>query len=211
MSYCDDKSWVICDKLDGFELSNEILGKYPHEFQSLGTLYTGLDWLYRNVRCIEEAAKKRLGPCLGYYYPLVNHPLLKDLPLLLVECNFHWYAVSVCNFVRLIGWIGFIEHKSLKKPKEYVETVLPEVFSWRNKIAAHFVQTFSADDKRDSEIEKEFSVVPQIGYAEGSFQAASISISNDGNTNSSDTLKNWSLTKVHEGLLSRYVLPLAKK
>lgn len=211
MHCCDDNMWRICDKNDGFELSSEVLWKYINEYQSLDTLYTGLDWLYRNVRCLEEVVKKRLGPCLGHYYPIVNHPLLNDLPLLLVECNFHWYAVSACNFVRLIGWIGYSEHKSTKRPREYVKSVLPEVLSWRDKIAAHFVQTFSADDQRDNVIEKEFSVVPQLGYAEGTFQAASVSISNDGITSSSDTLKNWSLTKVHEGLLSRYVLPIVKK
>jgi hypothetical protein len=211
MSYCDSNPWIICDKYDGFELSDDILKKYIHEFQSLGTLYTGLDWLYRKVRFLEEVVKKRLGPCLGYHYPIVNHPLLKDIPFLLVECNFHWYAVSVCNFVKLIGWISFIERKSSKKPNDYVKSVLPEVLAWRNKIAAHFAQTFSANDQRDKKIERKFSVIPQIGYVKGAFQAASVIISDDGNTSSDDTLKSWSLTKVHEGLLSRYVLPLANK
>jgi hypothetical protein len=212
MSYCNEKPRILSDKHDNFELSDEVLRKYEQEYQALGTLFTGLNWLYRNVSRIEGEVKRRLGPCVAYCYPLDNEPLLKDMPILIVECFFHWYAVSVCNFVRLIGWIGYNEHKSLKKPNEYVKSVLPEVLLWRNKIAAHFAQTFSVDDQRDNQAERGFSVAPQIGYDEGTFKVASIIISketNDGNTCSSDALKTWSLTKVHESLLSRYILPIS--
>jgi len=82
----------------------------------------------------------------------------------IIECCFHWYAVSGCNFVKLIGWIAFIEGKSLKEPQEYVKTIIPEVLTWRNKVAAHFAQTFIKSNKRDNIAERKASVGPQICF-----------------------------------------------
>ncbi len=61
---------------------------------------------------------------------------MKGIPQDLVACYFHWYAVTVCNYAKLVGWLA--NDGDSIKAREYMERVLPQVYLWRHKVAAHF-------------------------------------------------------------------------
>ena len=67
-------------------------------------------------------------------------------------CYFNWFSTSIVNYVKLVGLIDIMTRErwvasDIKYTnngnavrnhcKKYVEEVIPEIQSWRNKIAAH--------------------------------------------------------------------------
>lgn len=197
---------MIRDHIENFELSDEVLGQHLNEAQSLQYLIEGLDWLYRQIKDVERVVLSRIHPGVKLV-AMGNDPFTAGLPKPLVTCSFHWYAVSACNFVRLLGWLHRKADSTAKSPLEYVRGVLPEVYPWRNKIAAHFAR--SSDSHQDSEAERLASVLAPVGFCNDAFYASSMTVHvrKGGVSSSSKSLRPWSLTKVHEALRARYWPP----
>lgn len=123
----------------------------------------------------------------------------------LIACSFHWYSVSACDYVRLVGWMTHDE--SGTKARDYVKRVIPQVYLWRNKIGAHFSRSQAWTG--DNEADKYLSVMNPIEYYLGSFHAGSAVltiISNEVKSISKQGMM-WSLTETHKMLASRYWPP----
>jgi len=132
-----------------------------------------------------------------------------------INCIFHWFSISVVNYVRVVGLIEYLQRNNLKlsnistkKEKEklrnscskYVKKVIPEIQKFRNKIAAHFSATDPYED--ENYIDWELSLIPTISSYEGIFEANGLTISINGIKN--NELPVWSITKEFEKLKQRY-------
>lgn len=191
------------DYIENFTLSGENLAKYFNELNSLRYLSEGLSFLYKQVKKVEATVTKRIDPKIRVF-SYGNDPRMAGIPRDLIACSFHWYAVSVCNYALMIGWLRHNVDPNSPPPKDYINSFIPEVKAWRDKVAAHFAK--ADEDMRDTIAEKEASVFYPIGFDDDAFYAApmKLTMTSKGKRITSDALQKWSLTKTHEQLLLRY-------
>jgi len=131
-----------------------------------------------------------------------NAPQLHGIPQHLVACAFHWYSVTACNYVRLVGWL--VNGGDTAKATEYLKHVLPEVYVWRNKVGAHFARTFPRGKDTPADLAK--SVMFPISFDDDAFYAGSLVLvmTSKGQRSSSRKDMRWSLTHTHQQLSTRY-------
>ena len=111
-------------------------------------------------------------------FVMVNGPI-KDIPTDWLSCAFQWYAVSVYNYVRLVGWLSKGNNSFIK---EYIKRVIPKLTNYRHKVAAHFA--FTAPQKNDNKADLIASIMTNIIYTHGFLRAGAISeIFTDNNGN----------------------------
>ena len=214
---------VILDYIDGLELHDEDLGRYSNELGSLGYLSTGLSYLNAQVRNAETEVLSRV-PQNESVFVFGKGPPLGGAPQELVACAFHWYSVTACNYVRLVGWLG--SGGDDREARAYLKRVLPEVTRWRNKVGAHFAQT---DPRRDdSPADLAASIMFPISFDEDAFYAGSLTLTLGTSSQAggeateipnwrrrllgglgvkgsrSRTDMRWSLSNTHRQLASRY-------
>jgi hypothetical protein len=192
---------MILDYIDRLELTEEEARAHGNEMSALNDLRQGLEYLNRQVLKVEKEVNARTGPAVRCCLYGNVDDLLHGIPMGLVACSFHWYAVSACNYVRLVGWLRCANARGAL---DYLGVVLPEVRSWRDKVAAHYA--LACSDPRDSEAERKASVLMPIGWNDDAFWASPIvlHIRSSGKVSDSSALRPWSLTKVHEKLRQRY-------
>lgn len=212
---------MILDFIENLEMPDTLKQKFSNEVQSLRHLQKGLELLYLHTKDIEQKAQKRVnsGAWLQSMPPEVqknfkgkdvrfssagNAPVLKGLPQHIVYCFFQWYSVSVCNYVLLVGWILKQIDSARPKPWQYVDSVIPDVRRFRDKIAAHFAR--AVEHKKDTEADRIASIMYQLGFDNGRFYAPfwKTSIHRSGKKSSSTNNQPWSLTETHEKLTKRY-------
>ena len=116
---------MIRDHIEDFELSDEFLKEHLNETNSLQALAVGLDYLYRQVKRIEDTLNAGIGPNVKAMFMGNIH--VPQQAQQLVVCAFHWYAVSVCNCVRLVAWLRRQRESTAPTPDAYVKAVLPDV------------------------------------------------------------------------------------
>ena len=221
---------MIIDYVDGLTISTDAAESRANEIMTLEYLSTGLEFLNDQVQRIEARVMEEL-PRDRRVFLYGNARVFEGIPLDLVACSFHWYAVTVCNYVRLVGWLahGETTHKEDRKEvgQAYLRCILPEVQTWRNKVGAHFALT---DPRLDSDADLASSVLFPISFFDDTFHAGAIRILGavkrggkpitDGSTIApwrkrllsrrvDDTVPDqmdwhWSLTEVHRQLKARY-------
>ena len=213
---------MIIDHIDNMEISDEVVEQHFNEIRSLNYLATGLGFLNAQVQMIEAKVTARL-PEDQIVSMFGNAPELEGIPQDLVACAFHWYSVTACNYVKLVGWLshgGNSDHAS-----KYLQRVIPEVYLWRNKVGAHFARI--DPHKEDSPADLAASVMFPIGFIDDSFRTTPIrltlasgepkptppgiapwrrrllAMSGRQKTSSRRDMQ-WSLTDTHKRLASRY-------
>ena len=190
---------MIVDYIENlkFDLNEE---DYYHDAKvTLFRLSQGLFWLNNNVTISEKKARseaKKEDVLIG-----IADGVLKDLDMNWMSCAFQWYAVSLYNYIRLIGWLV---SKDKDYAIKYVNRIIPSVKNYRHKIAAHFAITYPKDDNEADLIS---SIKTNIVYAHGYLRAGAMSevITDDkGNEIETSTKTSWSMTKIHNKLIPRY-------
>ncbi len=175
------------------ELQNNLKEKYFNEFGFIECTFYGMECLFSKIRKLEGHAK----PIIGFetlYETTSNNMFIRNA--------FNWYSVSACNLVEVIGYIFKNEQLILQSPKNYVEKIVPEILSHRNKIAAHPVIT--RIDNRDSDVERQYSSMSCICNVSGRFMANYLMVTTE--KESSANILPWSLTLEHERLNNLYGL-----
>ena len=197
-------SAIVLDHIDHLQLSSEEVRKYSNELHSLHYLSQGLFFLHDQVFKIETHIKE-ITPKDKHIFQFGNLPSLKGVPQELVACAFHWYAVTVCNYVKMIGWLA--NNGNSAKAREYMENVLPQVHLWRHKVAAHFA--IIDPHKDDNAADLATSVIFPISYDNDAFYAGSLILSKTTGGKQSTSRRNmrWSLTHTHRSLANRYWPP----
>jgi len=192
---------MIIDHLDKLELSDDTAGKYFNELHSLDYLAQGLRLLYENVQMLEAKISEVIGHDKQVFI-FGNYPELSRIPQGLVACTFHWYAVTVYNYVRMVGWLTHEQNPT--NAREYVKRVIPAVYVWRNKVAAHFAITDPREE--DSPADLAMSVMFPISFYDDAFYAGllRLSVGKSGKSSTSRRDIRWSLTHTHRELITRY-------
>ena len=193
---------MIIDHIDNLELQDDEVEQYFNELRSLQHLSTGLSFLNDQVQRIEALVSGRLDNDLVFEIH-GNAPQLDGIPQELVACAFHWYSVTACNYVRLVGWLA--SGGDTSESREYLKRVLPEVYVWRNKIGAHFAR-IDPREKEDTPADLAMSVMFPISFYDDAFFAnrLMLTIVSKGQASSSRQDMSWSLTHTHKRLSSRY-------
>ncbi len=190
---------------------------FANELSSLSTLKTGMIHLANLVLACELRRHRDDGVqvfSFGWTDPAERAEIET------VTCAFHWFANSICNYARLIGFVQVLaagtvgrldlanrsKHKVLTDGIElYISTIpeLTDVIRWRNKVAAHFAIT--APRKDDKMATLEFSVVNPVTFMDGRFWVGQLSLyrSGPGGGHTSE-LPKWSLTEVFVNLVPRF-------
>jgi hypothetical protein len=192
---------VILDRVDGLEiLDADVLG-FGNEISSLAYLWEGMEFLYAQVLRMEEDACRRLD-CDRYKTVVyLNVPALRGIPQGLIAAAFHWYSVSACNYVRLVGWMA--NAKSPAAAQDYLSAMLPKMKLWRDKVGAHFAQTKPLQG--DTAATLASSVMFPVGFSDRRFVTQPVTVvMKIGGVSSTTPDMQWSLTEVHELLRTRY-------
>lgn len=190
---------LIIDHIDGHILDNN-KGRSSNELYSLDYLSQGLWFLYDWVSHIEAPINEQNRGKRVLYYG--NGPDLAGVPQAIVACAFNWYAVTICNYVKLVGWLAY--NGDSEKAGEYLRKVVPQVQIWRNKVAAHFCLIDPRKD--DNPADLAMSVMFPISFDDDAFYTGSLklTLTSGGETSTSREDIRWSLTHIHRELIPRY-------
>jgi hypothetical protein len=192
---------MVIDHIDRLHLPENKAQEYFNELRSLDYLARGLWFLYYQVRNMEAKITEGVGKDKQVFI-FGNAPELKAIPQDLVACAFHWYAVTVCNYIKMVGWLAY-DHDS-SKATNYLEKVIPTVKLWRDKVGAHFARTSPRKDDTPADLAK--SVMFPLSFDDNAFYAASFTLTLGSRAKSSTTSRDmrWSLTHTHHALIPRY-------
>ena len=189
---------MIVDHVDNLELRDA--EQYHNELSALYRLWIGLCYLDNEVRKIEDEARERLNTKEMRVISFSNNPQLEGIPQNLVACAFHWYSVTACSYVQLIGWLVY---GRVDEGREYLKRVLPEVSTWRNKVGAHFALV---SPRKDNPAVLAQSVMNPLSFDDDAFYVSSLKLSMSSKSQASTSRQDmrWSLTHTHRKLSSRY-------
>ena len=186
----------VLDKVDNLALPHEIAaGRFANDLSTLNVTWYGLEHLYETVKDAEAAY------CAA---PFGADPVASNKKLL-ARCVFDWYAVSSCNFVRLIGWMACQAGITQEKPADYVSRILPAITVHRHKIAAHYSR--HSPDKDGDALQQASTMLFSLSVVNGRFFANHwrLAVRRNGIASDSSALIPWSLVEVHEQLRKRYI------
>lgn len=216
----DDKTTTL-DYIDNIVVPGDVFHEPHNEYWALMCLWQGLEYLNAQVASCEKTAKESVesgadqifsfAPDLKinveglFSFGRLPEPIRGATRLLTMA--FHWYAISACQFVRLVGAVAKRLDDTRPLPNDYAEPIIPEVVAFRDKVAAHF--SWSSKNKRDNEAERLASILPPLGYNRGRISVGTMTIHlrQGGKSSTSSEIKEWSLTEVHERLTKRYLPP----
>jgi hypothetical protein len=218
---------TILDHVDGIRVPGDVFARATtmegilgpvfniqretNEYWALRWLRAGLNQLNAHAMHCEQIMRRRVPPTIdrggGNKIQLVSDihlggPAFDEVPMALLTSSFHWYAISACQYVRLVGAIAHRQDSSRPAPGKYVERVIPEVLAFRNKVAAHFAHT--TRNSNDSEAERQASIMPQVSYANDEFVVGALVLTTWGGGPDSRAIKAWGITGIHRRLVQRY-------
>ena len=196
---------MLLDYIDGLELPDIEADARSNELNSLAYLWQGLEWLAGQTALIETELCRRFECEKTVAFVMGNHPAFGGIPMGLVACTFHWYAVSACNYVRLVGWLTH-ENDEVRASK-YVERVIPRVLLWRNKVASHFAMTAPKPTGRtnDTPADLAASVMFPVAFYDRSLVASPLRLAFDHATGGSQSRNmEWGITVSHAALAERF-------
>lgn len=199
---------MILDHIDNLRLTEENREKYYNALQVHHRLDRGLEYLNGQVLRIETDLRIRMhldGQENAMFAG--NHPYARDVPFDLVSCCFDWYAVSVCNYVRIVGWL--VSGGDPNRADEYLNRVVPaEVITYRNKVGAHVSFSTKNRKNRDTPADHFLSSLSakwDITFQGDALYAGALTVSlGSGEGGSTSAPMEWSLTKIHKELAKRY-------
>jgi hypothetical protein len=196
---------TVLDHIDNISVPGNVFERPSNEFWALMCLQHGLEFLYHQAVKCDQVAMEGLGLQEGDEFGGIgNVPGLNRVPKTLLTCAFHWYAVTACNYAKVVGAIAHRQDSSRPLPGPYVEKVMPEVVAFRDKVAAHFA--WATRNSKDNEGERIASILPPLSFVGNSFEVGAfvVGLGSHGKHTYSQAIAQWSIRKVHERLRLRY-------
>lgn len=200
-----DTNVTILDHIDDIRVPGNTFQKPVNEYWALICLQHGMEFLYHQALRCDQSVKEQVNPDgTVRFLGGGNFPACDQLPVTLLTCGFHWYAISACQYVKTVGAIARKLDSKRPLPHEYAENIIPEVVAFRDKVAAHFAWT--TDNNRDNDAERLASILPPLTFVDDSFHVGtfSVAVRRGDCVSNSQTIRPWSLCKVHESLRQRY-------
>lgn len=177
-------------------------------YQAFGFYYEGLKTLAHTVRELE----RRYIASDPHAEHVVLHAFMQLPPI--VPCAVDWFSVTLVNYLRLVALVQLMNTKGWKSPAladpanrseirahctDYVKLAVPDVYAWRNKVAAHFAATDPFKDDNLGTLEHSVMSMVEFQYPYYSVGFGKWSAGTE-----TSQLPHWALTKVYEDLRSRY-------
>ena len=200
----DKQKETVIDYIDNITVPGLVFDKPANEYWALICLKEGMEFLYRQAKHCDDAVKARVNPKGNLKcYSFGNLPEFQGIPMGLLTCSFHWYAISACNYVRTVGAIACQQNSDNLKPRQYAEKIIPEVLAFRDKVAAHI--GWASNNKKDNDAERLVSILPPLVFTNDSFWVGAFdcSLKKNGKVSTSKA-KAWSICNVHKELQKRY-------
>ncbi len=196
---------TVLDHIEKITLPGDVFKNPENEYWALICLREGMDFLYRQAKHCDNVVKQSVNSSANIdFMGFGNLPLFQGIPKALLTCSFHWYAVSACNYVRTVGAIACRYDSAQPTSLVYIQKVIPEVLTYRDKVAAHFA--WSTKNEKDNNADRLISIIPQLTYINDSFHVGAWTgtVRKAGKESKSEDIKLWSICKVHEELQKRY-------
>lgn len=196
---------TVLDHIENIIVPGDVFQEPYNEYYVLICLHSGLEFLYHQAAHFDEVVKQQVNPQDKLkFMGSGNLPAFNQIPKTLLICAFHWYAISACQYVRIVGAIAYRQDKSRLFPPKYVKNVIPEVLAFRDKVAAHF--SWSTQHSKDNDAERLASILPPLSFINDSFHvgALTVALQKSGKGSTSEEIKPWSICKVHQQLRRRY-------
>lgn len=186
------RSHVVLDHVDKVQVDS---ARFHNELQILHAWKHGLHFLYHEMRAMEHAVIADLLAPGSLAAEKCAFPNL--------ACSVQWYAVTLCNYVELVGCIGWEVDNRNPPPRDYIKCVVPAVLAYRNYVAAHVAR---ARRSSSNAAERLASLLPPSSLINGRYFAGALRISTraSGTVSDSRRIQPWSLTLMHESLAARY-------
>jgi len=133
---------------------------------------------------------------------------------LIVPCAFNWFSVTLVNYLRLVALVDLMNGERWKSQDiadpanrkkinpyctEYVRSAVPDIYRWRNKVAAHFAATYPFDKDSLGTIEQ--SIMDPVSYMSPYFRVGLLKWHTRG---ADSDLPDWALTETYERLQPRF-------
>lgn len=202
---------IVIDKILEIQVDPN---RYNNECNALIHLRSGLLALYNSVKPLELSINEKHS---GLSFFGHNPELIPDESYFMLPSIYHWFALSIVNYSRLVGYIvardqGHVTDADLQlKPERvkikkacnaYIESLsdIKEVLKWRNKVAAHYALTDPRPDDNISTLEA--SIIYPVSFDDGRFRTGMWIYSKGEGLDSE--IPSWSLTEIFELLSKRY-------
>lgn len=195
---------TIIDHIEGLWVEGKPFEDPSNEYFSLLSLRDGLDYLNKFAKECDKKCLSQLEPKQEHFFFGNFSQEVQGIPNQLLNCAFHWYSISACQYVKAVGTIAYRQDKSRPEPNQYLDSVIPEVRIFRDKVAAHFA--WLTKNEHDNEAERMASIMPQLSFWKDSYhvQAFTVTVKSRGKVCSSKKMTPWSIVKIHERLRKRY-------
>lgn len=179
-----------------------------NNYQAFAANYEGLKILAASVREL-EIQYAASDPHAAH---VVLH-MTSQVPAL-VPCAFNWFSVTLVNYLRLVGLVQLMNANDWKSSAlvdpsnrsvinkhctSFVKAAVPEIYLWRNKVAAHFAATDPFRDDNLGTLEQ--SIMNPVTYHFPHYYVGVMQWNTAGETSQ---LPSWALTKVYEELSTRF-------
>jgi len=143
---------------------------------------------------------------------VVLHAFMHPPPI--VPNAFSWYSLTLVNYLRVVALVDFLSSNKFtslalteevvrKKVKahctDYVREAIPEIYTWRNKVAAHYAATDPFINDNLGTLEQ--SLMDPVTYAYPYFRVGRLKWNASG---AQSDLPEWALTETHERLAPRF-------
>jgi hypothetical protein len=201
-----NESSIVLDHLNGITL--DPVDPPFNNYQAFHSNYAGLKILADTVREHE----RQYAAADPYAEHVVLHAFTSVPPV--VPCAFNWFTTTLVNYLPLVALVDLMatrkwksvalvdprNHRDVKTHcTDFVRKAVPEVYRWRNKVAAHFAATDPFRDDNLGTIEQ--SIMNPVSYRYPHYYVGSWQLNAQGQTSA---LPEWALTKVYEDLGPRF-------
>lgn len=195
---------TVLDHLDNITVPGNVFHEPANEYWALTCWREGMEFLYRQALRCDQTFKQQVNPDDNICFFGGNLSAFGQVPSTLLTCAFQWYSVTACQYVRTVGAIAYRVDQNRPLPQEYVDRVIPEVLAYRDKVGAH--TAWATRNSRDNNAERLASILPQPTYTDDSFYVGGLTVGvrKAGKASTSQTIKPWSLCKVHQAFGERY-------
>jgi hypothetical protein len=180
---------ITLDHIESLVIPKIGVRDYSRELFTLQTYAEGLHSIAVEIAHLEGKHRSRYDREFGQ---LLAQPDTARVILL-----FDWYAVTACNFVRLLGWFAKWFGIGRETPRQYLERICGPLLIWRDKVAAHPARV----SQRDHEVDRRMSMVRTFGWVESEFRVGDLQLS-IGSSRSS--LQPWGITSTHRDFTNRF-------
>jgi len=183
---------------------------HTHNLDTLKYLGEGILFLANLIKKEEEILKK--GPYTKSTF-FLGSSSNKFLPNV-----FNWFSISVTSYCRTVKFLDIMQKnnwttkdvfRNKQKIKdgceEYIKKVVPEIYTWRNKIAAHYAIT--DPKKEDNEATLEYSLLTPVTWLNNHYCVGALNLEKE---NEASSMPKWSIIEtLEEKLIPRY-WPIAR-